>query len=189
MIVDHAIPKLWAETLNEDSGNSVNFEIYDQNLIKGCHICTLDRFVIKELYNFIKVWKNYININYINLQKKLLWKATWTKKFELTRNITFTKKRFNRFKCLFQYKLLCNILILNKLVFKLKKDLSLLRSFCKYGDKLPLQIPYTCNVSILILEIYTYRAITEQTWNYFTECLLQFLWNTNTKYFINQPFM
>ena len=53
---------------------------------------------------------------------------------------------------MFQYKILNNILLLNKLLFKFKKVPSPLCSFCNCEDETPLHIFYTCN-------------ITKQLWN------------------------
>ena len=48
---------------------------------------------------------------------------------------------------MFQYKILNNILFLNKLLFKFKKVPSPLCSFCNSADETPLHIFYTCNIT------------------------------------------
>ena len=48
---------------------------------------------------------------------------------------------------MFQYKILNNILFLNKLLFKFKKVQSPLCSFCNSVDETPLHIFYTCNIA------------------------------------------
>ena len=48
---------------------------------------------------------------------------------------------------MFQYKILNNILFLNKLLFKLEKVQSPLCSFCNSEDETPLHIFCTCNVT------------------------------------------
>ena len=48
---------------------------------------------------------------------------------------------------MFQYKILNNILFLNKLLFKFKKVSSRLCFFCNSADETPLHIFYTCNVT------------------------------------------
>ena len=45
---------------------------------------------------------------------------------------------------MFQYKILNNILFLNKLLFKFEKLQSPLSSFCNSADETPLHIFYTC---------------------------------------------
>ena len=49
--------------------------------------------------------------------------------------------------CMFQYKVLNNILIFNKLLFKFKKIPSPLCSFCNSADETSLHIFYTCNIT------------------------------------------
>ena len=48
---------------------------------------------------------------------------------------------------MFQYKILNNILFLNKLLFKFKKVLPPLCSFCNSSDEMPLHIFYSCNIT------------------------------------------
>ena len=48
---------------------------------------------------------------------------------------------------MFQYKILNNILFVNKLLFKFKKVRSPLCSFCNSAVEMPLHIFYTCNIT------------------------------------------
>ena len=139
----HAIPKLWLETLKKDFGLSVNLAIYDHNLIKNCQLYTLDKLVSKELYN-ISLCSMYEKPTTQIYHEKLL-KTTnlnWKEIYILPRKISIdTNLR------MFQYKILNNILFLNKLLFKFKKVPSPLCSFCNSADETPLHIFYTCNIT------------------------------------------
>ena len=82
--VAHAIPKLWVEVSNKDLGLYVNLGIYDHNLIKNCHLYAWDgKQGIMQHFTLLNVQKTYI--------AKLLWKITLNSKFELGRNIHFSK--------------------------------------------------------------------------------------------------
>ena len=135
-----AIPKLWVEALNKDLGLSVNLAIYDHNLIKNCQLYTLDKLVSKELYN-ISLCSMYEKPTSQSYYEKLLettnlnWKEILPRKVSIDTNLL-----------MFQYKILNNILFLNKLLFKFKKVPSPLCSFCNSADETP-DIFYTCNVT------------------------------------------
>ena len=112
----YQIYELNKEALNEGLGNSVNVAIYDHNPIKNCQLHALDRLVSKELYG-ISLSSTYEK----NLHQKLLWKATWNNKSELNRNTHFIQKEFCDYNLrMLQYKILSNILFINKLFFKFK---------------------------------------------------------------------
>ena len=66
----------------------------------------------------------------------------WKEIFTLPRKVSIDTDL-----CMFQYKILNNILFLNKLLFKFKKAPLPLCSFCNSADETPLHILYTCNTT------------------------------------------
>ena len=88
----------------------------------------------------------------LNLRKKYITKLfsqiTWNNKFELERNIHLSRKvSVDTNFCMFQYKILNNILFLSKLLLKFKKVPLPLCSFCNSADETPLHIFYTCSIT------------------------------------------
>ena len=155
----HAIPKLWLETLKKDFGLSVNLAIYDHNPIKNCQLYTLDKLVSKELYN-ISLCSMYEKPTTQIYHEKLL-KTTnlnWKEIYILPRKISIDSNLR-----MFQYKILNNILLLNKLLFKFKKVPSPLCSFCNSADETSLHSFYTCNV-------------TKRLWNELQHFVSQYLY-------------
>ena len=124
----HAIPKLWLEALNKGLGLSVNLAIYDHNLIKNCQLYTLDKLVSKELYN-ISLCSMYEKPTSQSYYEKLLetTNLNWKEIYILPRKVSIDTNL-----CMFQYKILNNILFLNKLLFKFEKVQSPLCSFCSF---------------------------------------------------------
>ena len=103
----HAIPKLRVEALNKDLGLSINFAIYDHNLINKCQLYTLNKLRSKELYN--------VSISYYEILLETTY-LSWKEIYILPRNVSIdTNLR------MFQYKILNNILFLDKLLFKFEK--------------------------------------------------------------------
>ena len=78
---------------------------------------------------------------YYNLFPNLDWKTTYVLPCIVT--------KYSRL-WVFQYKLLSNVLYLNKMLFKFEKIDSLLCSFCKMIDKTPLHHFYNCTKTKLL---------------------------------------
>ena len=116
------IPKLWVEALNKDLKLSINLAIYDHNLIKTDSLYTQDKLVRR----------SYTIFHFVLCTSK----TYFTRKVSIDANLR-----------MFQYKILNNILFLNKLPFRFKKDRSPLCSFCSSANETPLHIFY-----ILILQ-------------------------------------
>ena len=139
----HTIPKLWIEALNKDLELSINLAIYDHNLIKTDSLYTQDKLVRRSytIFHFVLCTsKTYFT--------KLPWKITWNSKLELEKICILPRKvSIDANLRMFQYKILNNILFLNKLPFRFKKDRSPLCSFCNSANETPLHIFY-----ILILQ-------------------------------------
>ena len=113
----HTKPSSWKLTLLNDNGNCQNLEYLSHHLIKNNQILALEKLIPKELYSlsiFLKTEtptsQKYFIRPFPNLQ------CDWKGIYLLTRKVTIdTKLR------IFQYKLLNNILYLNKDLFMFRK--------------------------------------------------------------------
>ena len=125
--VIHAIPIEWKNSLSTFEGNLKNVLVQDHNLIKKNHVYCLSRLDSKELYNlqitlkFTKPTSQYYYKTLFNQPD-----IDWKKIYIFPRIVTTDTKLRN-----FQYKILNNVLHLNKMLLKfgISKDPS--RSFCK----------------------------------------------------------
>ena len=124
---------------------------------------TLDKLVSKELYN-ISLYSIYEKPTSQSYYEKLLetTNLNWKEIYILPRKVSVdTNLR------MFQYKILNNILFLNKLLFKFEKVRSPLFSYCNSADETPVHIFYTCN-------------ITKRLWNKLTYFVSRYLYIPET---------
>ena len=109
----HALPQHWKETIKQFAGNLNNLYIQDHHLIKCNAIYNLEKFNSKELYHMQLCLKydkpscqSYNEKNFDNYD------FNWKLVCRIARVATLeTKIR------IFQYKLLINVLYLNKKLF------------------------------------------------------------------------
>ena len=111
--------------------------------MKNCQFYTLDKLVSKGLYNIslCSMYEKPISQSYY---EKLL-EATnlnWKEICILPRKVSIDANLR-----MFQYKILNDILFLNKLLSKFEKVQSPLCSFCYSVDETPFHILYTCNIT------------------------------------------
>ena len=112
-----ALPKSWKDRLLNCIGNSMNLCIFDQHLIKKNKLYCLNKLGSRELYQ-IQISKNYKNptlqLYYERYFNKFDfdWKLIYLLPCMVTVN---TKWR------VFQYKILNNILFVDKMLFKFRK--------------------------------------------------------------------
>ena len=112
----HSIPKKWKETVLCDNGNAKNLVFYNYHLSRNCQIYCLSKLNCKELYNLIintKPQKPTAQAYFENEFNETNFE--WKKIYLLPRKVTTDTKLRN-----FQYKILNNILFLNKLLFRFK---------------------------------------------------------------------
>ena len=127
----HTIPSSWKLTLQNGNGNHQNLKYLSHHLIKNNQILALEKLVPEELYSlsiFLKTEtptsQKYFMRLFPNLQ------CDWKDIYILPRKVTIgTKLR------IFQYKLLDNILYLNKHLFMFRKKDTKHCSFCKLQDE------------------------------------------------------
>ena len=109
----HSLPKPWIEQIFIDSGNSINLAIQDHHLIKKHQILCLNKLDSKELYN-IQLLANSLKPTSQSYFENVFVGHVfeWDKIYILPRIVT-TDSRIR----IFQYKILHNILYLNKNLF------------------------------------------------------------------------
>ena len=138
----HSIPKKWKETVLCDNGNAKNLVFYNHHLSRNCQIYCLSKLNCKELYNLIintKPQKPTAQTYFENEFNETNFE--WKKIYLLPRKVTTDTKLRN-----FQYKILNNILFLNKLLFRFKVVDTSVCSFCKLVDETALHLYYQCVV-------------------------------------------
>ena len=136
----HAIPNEWKKSISDDNGNAKHLVLYDHHITKGGLIYCLNKLSSKELYQIhINAFPNkptaqvYFNNHFA--QSNLNWKQIYL----LARNTTIdTTLR------VFQYKILHNILFLNKKLFTFGIVSDSKCSFCKSEDETIFHIYNDC---------------------------------------------
>ena len=127
----HAIPLIWKQKINNSEKNvEKNDVIQDHHLIKNTRVIVLDKLTAREIYSVLLLssgntptsqkyfGKVFPNVNF-----------DWKKIYVLPRVVTI-----NSFQRNFQYKILHNILYLNKVLFTCGK--TPLCSFCNSCDEI-----------------------------------------------------
>ena len=142
MQIVHALPKSWKKEILENKGNSNNLVIYDHHLIKKSQVYSLNRLDSKELYNILitSIYSKPTSQLYYENSFETLFE--WKNIYLLPRKITLdTTLR------VFQYKILNNILYLNKMLFRFEKVSSPLCSFCKAEEETATHLFYYCHLT------------------------------------------
>ena len=136
----HALPQHWKETIKQFAGNLNNLYIQDHHLIKCNTIYNLEKLNSKELYHMQLCLKydkptcqSYHEKSFVDydFNWKLIYGIPCTATLE-------TKIPF------FQYKLLNNVLYLNKKSFQFGIISQSKCSFCELYDETPPHIFYEC---------------------------------------------
>ena len=140
----HAIPKSWKEDLSKVKENIHNLIIQDHHIIRKHHMYFLNRLNTKEIYNFLIAQKEEQTASRLYYQKKfsnsnLDWKKIYLLVCIVTKDSTLRA---------FQFKLLNNVLYLNKMLFKFGKSGSPLCSFCNLKDETSYHLFYECSHTI-----------------------------------------
>ena len=110
----HALPQHWKETIKQFTGNLNNLYIQDHHLIKGNTIYDLEKLNSKEIYH-MQLCLKYDKLTCQSYHEKsfLDYDFNWKLIYGIPRIATLeTKIR------IFQYKLLNNVLYLNKKLFQ-----------------------------------------------------------------------
>ena len=137
----HALPKQWKEILINHTENIDNLVFYDHHLLNKHQIYCLSRLNSTILYEIL------ISNNSLKPSPQLYFEQLfpsianedWKKIYLLPRKVTLdTRLR------IFQYKILHNVLYLNKILHKFKKIDSPRCSFCDKEDETPLHLFFSC---------------------------------------------
>ena len=140
--ITHAIPKDWKNIIVEDNGDSNNLVLYDNHICRGGLIYALNKLTSKELYqlqiNFNPTKptaQEYFEkeFNHVNLD--------WKQIYLLGRKTTISTSLR-----VFQYKILNNILFLNKKLFIFGIVSESKCSFCKLNDETINHIYTNCTI-------------------------------------------
>ena len=127
-----------------DKGNFKNITYLNHHLIKISQILVIEKLISKELYSLSIVLKNefptsqkYFCNNFPNLQVE--WKEIYLSPCKVSMGTNL---------CMFQYKILNNILYLNKQLFIFNKKDTKLHSYCRLQDKSINRIFVQCKFAI-----------------------------------------
>ena len=125
------MPKTWKDIILKDKRNAKSLVIFDHHIVRNSQIHSLNKPTSKELY-LILVEANTVKPTAQDYFKNLFETSqfNWKKFFFLIRNTTLDTKV-----CMFQHKVLQNILYTNKMLFKFGKVTSPRCSFCKLHDE------------------------------------------------------
>ena len=137
----HAIPKSWKENLASTLENIGNLVVQDHHLIQKNQVYILNKLTSKKIYDIL-ISASEIQPTSQNYYQEIFQTANldWKIIYTLPRIVTLdTKFR------IFQYKLLNNVLYLNKMLFKFGKSNSPHCSFCKKEEETPLHLFYECS--------------------------------------------
>ena len=136
----HALPQHWKETIKQFAGNLNNLYIQDHHLIKCNTIYNLEKLNSKELYH-MQLCLKYDKPTCQSYHEKNFddYDFNWKLIYRIPRIATLeTKIR------IFQYKLLNNVLYLNKKLFQFGIISQSKCSFCELYDETPHHIFYEC---------------------------------------------
>ena len=136
-----AIPEAWTFIIKKTHESTTNLIIHDHHVIEDSRILALDKLSFTEIYTILisKVqnkpssnfyFENLFNDNYID----------WAAIYMLAHLATY-----NTYMRSFKYKLLINVLFLNKKLHIFGIKSSSLHSFCNLCDKTPLHTFYECD--------------------------------------------
>ena len=141
MQIINAIPKQWKEKLLEQtSGNPNNIVFKEHHIIKNSRIVSLNKLISKEIYNYLitekfdkptsqKYFENLFN------DQNLKWELIYTLPRKITKD-SYTRN--------FQYKILNNILYLNKKLYLFGKAETPLCSYCMLYDESIIHLFWIC---------------------------------------------
>ena len=140
----HAIPRPWKLAVLNDKANCKNIIYLNHHLIKNSQILAMEKLIPKELYSLSIVLKNELPTSqkyFCNIFPNL--QVEWKKIYLLPRKVSNdTNLR------MFQYKILNNILYLNKQLFIFNKKDTKLCSYCKLQDETINHIFVECKFAI-----------------------------------------
>ena len=126
------IQLIWKQKLNDNEKNvEKSYVVQDHDLIKNTRIIALDKLTAREIYSVLLLSSGNTPTAQIYFDKVFPNENfDWKKIYILPRVVTI-----NSFQRNFQYKILHNILYLNKILFTFGKTKAPLCSFCHSYDE------------------------------------------------------
>ena len=122
----HAIPRAWKEIALESGNNISDLITKEHDLIKKHQMCCLEKLNSRELYNMQLILKLAKPTTQTYFEKTFQNHELESKHaYNLSRRVTI-----NTNLCVFQYKLLYDILYLNIILYKFGRKVAPLCSFC-----------------------------------------------------------
>ena len=125
----NAIPEKWKKCIKETSKNTSLLVVKDHHLLRGSRIIILEKLNSKELYSLLisaiehqPTSQKYFDNLFPNIE--LPWKEIY---------LTACKATANSYLRCFNYKIINNVLYLNKKLFQFGKTQSPLCSFCQHS--------------------------------------------------------
>ena len=134
----NAIPKSWKEELHRSNRISDALFVYDHHLIKSNKTYSLNKCNSKELYCL------QISLNNSKTRSQLYFEDLFQKKDIDWKHILPRRVTVNTNLRIFQYKILNNVLYLNKKLFRFKKISCPLCSFCQSENETPIHLFHGC---------------------------------------------
>ena len=136
----YALPQYWKETIKQFAGNLNNLYIQDHRLKKGNTTYNLEKLNSKELYH-MQLCLKYDKPTCQSYHEKSF--VNYDFNWKLINGIHHIAKLETKIR-IFQYKLLNNVLYLNKNRFQFGIISQSKCSFCELYDKTPPHIFYKC---------------------------------------------
>ena len=139
--LSNAIPKPWKENLHNGDKNFHDLTFSRYHITKKNQIYSLSKRNIKELYSLQVSLNDYKPTSQVYFEKLFQNKGIeWKCIYLMPHCVTFDTNL-----CIFQYKILNNVLYLNEKLFKFKVVSSILCSFCNWEDETPIHLFHSCN--------------------------------------------
>ena len=136
----HSLPKPWIEHIFIDTGNLINLAIPDHHLIKKYQILSLNKLNSKELYK-VQLLANSLKPTSQSYFENVF--AGYV--FERDKIYILPRKVTTDFRIrILQYKILHNVLYLNKKLFEFNKINSPECSFCKCEEETTIHLFHIC---------------------------------------------
>ena len=128
----HPIPLIWKQKINDNEKNvEKNYVVQNHHLIKNTRIIVLDKLTAREIYSVL-----LLSSGNTPTSQKYFGAVFPNENFDWKKIDIFSRVvTINSFQRNFQYKILHNILYLNKMIFTFGKIKTPLCSFCHSYDE------------------------------------------------------
>ena len=137
----YTLPPSWKKIIKE-TDNADNLLLPNHHLIKKNTLIGIEKLNSRQLYSLLVYTHPFTPTSQKYLNELLKTDSfDWKQIYLLPRLVTL-----DSYSCSFQYKILNNVLYLNKKLFTFRKSTSPLCFFCKLSDETVLHLIYECNI-------------------------------------------